>query len=58
VNDFIVFATVAAASLASGRLLSDLGWSAVNYALFPMAALALLLLFFQSVRLREKRRPT
>jgi MFS family permease len=58
VNDFIVFATVAAASLASGRLLSDLGWNAVNYALFPMAALALLLLFFQSVRLREKRRPT
>jgi predicted MFS family arabinose efflux permease len=55
VNDFAIFFTVALASLASGQLLDQLGWNAVNLAVFPMAALALLLLFWQSSPLRAKR---
>ncbi len=45
VNDFCIFLTVALASLSSGRLLAAWGWDAVNYAVFPMAGLAMLLLF-------------
>jgi predicted MFS family arabinose efflux permease len=55
VNDFAIFFTVALASLASGRLLDQLGWNAVNLAVFPMAALALLLLLWQAAPLRAKR---
>jgi len=40
-NDLLVFATTAMASLGAGKLLADLGWNAVNYAVFPMVALAL-----------------
>jgi predicted MFS family arabinose efflux permease len=57
VNDFAIFLTVAIASLVSGRLLDGLGWNAVNFALFPMAALALLLLLWQTAIPRHKRRP-
>jgi hypothetical protein len=39
---------VAVASLLSGRLLAGFGWNAVNYALFPMAALAFLALVWQA----------
>jgi predicted MFS family arabinose efflux permease len=55
VNDFAIFVTVAIASLVSGRLLDGVGWDAVNYALFPMAAIALLLLFWQSTLPRRER---
>jgi predicted MFS family arabinose efflux permease len=48
VNDFAIFITVAIASLLSGRLLAGFGWNAVNYALFPMAALAFLSLIWQA----------
>ena len=41
VNDFCVFATVATASLTSGKLLAAVGWSAVNVAVFPMVGLCL-----------------
>jgi MFS family permease len=41
VNDFCVFATVATASLTSGKLLAFFGWSAVNVAVFPMVGLCL-----------------
>ena len=54
VNDFAIFVTVAIASLVSGRLLDGLGWDAVNYALFPMAAFALVLLFWQSMLPRRE----
>jgi predicted MFS family arabinose efflux permease len=56
VNDFCIFLTVALASLSSGRLLAAWGWDAVNYAVFPMAGLAMLLLFWQFVPARTKRR--
>ncbi len=39
-NDFAIFTTVAATSFLSGLLLEAAGWKAVNYALFPMLALA------------------
>ena len=48
-NDFAVFATVAVASLSSGKLFATIGWDAVNIGLFPMvgvAAIALIWLFF------------
>jgi len=41
-NDFAVFATVAIASLTSGKLFATIGWEAVNIALFPMVAVAVL----------------
>lgn len=40
-NDFLVFTTTALASLGAGKLLAISGWNAVNYAVFPMVALAL-----------------
>jgi len=58
VNDFAIFATVATASLTSGKLLDSLGWNAVNYAVFPMVAVALglLLWYSRSPRMRESTR--
>lgn len=50
-NDFAIFATVAIASLTSGKLYTSIGWNAVNMALFPMvtiATLALIWLFFNA----------
>jgi MFS family permease len=43
-NDFTIFATVAVASLTSGKLLDWFGWGAVNIAVFPAVALALVML--------------
>jgi predicted MFS family arabinose efflux permease len=55
VNDFCIFLTVALASLSSGRLLDQWGWDAVNYAVFPMAGLAMLLLLWQVLPAARKR---
>lgn len=43
-NDLMVFCTNALASLAAGMLLAGSGWNAVNYAVFPMVALALVMI--------------
>jgi MFS family permease len=43
-NDFLVFGTMAAGSFASGQLLTNLGWGAVNGVVFPPVALALMVL--------------
>jgi predicted MFS family arabinose efflux permease len=43
-NDFCISATMAVGSLSSGKLLSALGWDAVNVAVLPMALLALALI--------------
>ncbi len=53
VNDFCVFATVATASLTSGKLLDAIGWNAVNMALFPMVGLCLLALAWLSLNTRR-----
>jgi MFS family permease len=43
-NDFMIFATTALASLSAGKLLSAFGWEGVNYAVFPMVILALVMI--------------
>lgn len=45
-NDLLIFCTTAAASLSAGKLLAGFGWDAVNYAVFPMAALGLALIWW------------
>lgn len=46
-NDFAVAATVAVASLTSGRLFDSLGWNGVIVAMFPAVAVALAFLAWQ-----------
>ncbi|MCY1295685.1 Riboflavin transporter RfnT [compost metagenome] len=48
-NDFLVFGTVALASLLSGPILDTSGWSTINTAVFPVVALVLVPLLW-SVR--------
>jgi MFS family permease len=54
VNDFMVFATVATASLTSGKLLDAVGWSAVNMALFPMVGLCILAVAWLGLKGRNR----
>lgn len=49
-NDFIIFGTMAVASFASGQLLANGGWNAVNYVVFPAAAVGLAALVWRNVR--------
>lgn len=42
-NDFLIFGTVATASLLSGQLQERIGWEAVNYVALPMFALVIVL---------------
>lgn len=46
-NDFVVFGSVAAASLSSGHLLNTGGWDTVNWLVLPAVAVALALLMWQ-----------
>lgn len=57
VNDFAVFATVAVASLTSGKLFSSIGWNAVNMALFPMVAVAVAALVWLHFHAGSKHSP-
>ena len=43
-NDFLVFTTTAITSLLAGKLLAWFGWEGVNYAVFPMVLLALVMI--------------
>lgn len=45
-NDFIIFGTMAVGSFASGQMLAGGGWSMVNWIVFPLAATALVSLFW------------
>ncbi len=47
-NDFIIFGTMAVASFASGQLLANGGWNAVNYVVFPAAAVGLAALMWRA----------
>ena len=51
-NDFLVFGTTALTSLSAGKLLAWFGWSAVNYAVFPMVALALAMIVWLALQRR------
>jgi MFS family permease len=55
-NDFLVFGMMAVGSFASGQLLANYGWSAVNMVVFPPVLLGLAMLAFASfVRRRRSR---
>lgn len=54
-NDFLIFGTMAIGSFASGFILAMFGWVAVNAAMFPPIAIAVVLLLWL-VR-RERRQP-
>jgi predicted MFS family arabinose efflux permease len=49
-NDFLVFGTMAVGSFASGQLLADFGWSAVNAVVFPVVLAAGALLVWGAAR--------
>jgi hypothetical protein len=52
-NDFSVFSFVAFTSYLSGRLLSDVGWSGLNIALFPCIGVAILLILALTILRRR-----
>jgi MFS family permease len=54
-NDFLVFGTMALGSFASGQLLANYGWSAVNIVVFPPVLLGLAVLTFASFAKRRRR---
>ncbi len=43
-NDLLVFGTTAITSLSAGKLLAWFGWDGVNYAVFPMVVLSLVMI--------------
>ncbi|MEO8668693.1 MAG: MFS transporter [Bauldia sp.] len=43
-NDFLVFGSVAVASLSSGKLLNSLGWDWINWIMLPVVAICLVTL--------------
>ena len=49
-NDLLVFGTTAIASLSAGKLLDSFGWDSVNYAVFPMVAVALAMILWLVTR--------
>ncbi|MFD0915605.1 MFS transporter [Pseudahrensia aquimaris] len=49
-NDFILFSTVAFASLMSGKTLNAYGWEAINWIVFPVVTLCLLSLLWLHLR--------
>jgi MFS family permease len=51
-NDFLTFTVTALASLGAGKLLAISGWNAVNYAVFPMVAVALAMIIWLTVNNR------
>jgi predicted MFS family arabinose efflux permease len=51
-NDFLVFGSVALASLSSGKMLNSGGWEIVNWIVFPVIAVAMGLVIAQA-RLRK-----
>jgi MFS family permease len=53
-NDLLVFATTALASLGAGTLLANLGWNAVNFAVFPMVAVALAMIGWLATHPRRR----
>jgi MFS family permease len=54
-NDFLVFGTMALGSFASGQLLANYGWSAVNMVVFPPVLLGLAVLTLASFAKRRRR---
>ena len=55
-NDFMVFGSVAIASLTSGILFQTLGWDSVNITIFPFVAMALALILWLTLWERKEGR--
>jgi MFS family permease len=55
-NDFLVFGTMAVGSFASGQLLANYGWSAVNLVVYPPVLLGLMVLTRASFAKRRRTR--
>ncbi len=53
-NDFLVFAMTAITSLSAGKLLAWFGWNGVNYAVFPMVVVALVMIGWLATHPKEK----
>jgi predicted MFS family arabinose efflux permease len=53
-NDFLVFGSMAIASLASGQVLATLGWTFVNEVFFPVTLLAAAMLLWLTMRERAR----
>lgn len=53
-NDFLVFGSVAAASFASGKLLSVAGWELINLVVFPAVTAVLLMMLWQHWRAKTR----
>ncbi len=57
-NEFILFSFVAAASFSSGGILVASGWTLVNVLVYPVVAIAVLLIGWQAVASRGASRKT
>jgi MFS family permease len=55
-NDFLVFGTMAIGSFASGQLLANYGWNAVNLVVYPPVVLGLIVLTLVSFAKRRAMR--
>ncbi|MEM6763243.1 MAG: MFS transporter, partial [Pseudomonadota bacterium] len=51
-NEFIVFGSVAVASLSSGILFTTVGWTSINIAVLPLIAFPLALVVLSAMRKR------
>ena len=52
-NDFLIFGSMTISSFASGALLAQVGWTAVNAVVFPPVLLAGTLLIWLTLRQRR-----
>ena len=54
INDFIVFSTVAAASLSAGVLQHHFGWQYINYSAVPVLGMILISLFWLNLHMKKQ----
>jgi len=53
-NDFIIFTTVAVASLTAGALQHNLGWQVVNLGVIPLLGIILMSIIWLGIKLRKE----
>lgn len=53
INDFLLFGSVAFASLMAGQTLNNFGWYMLNWIVFPVVAICLILLFWLHLKSPE-----
>ncbi len=56
INDFLLFGSVAFASLMSGQTLNTFGWSMLNWIVFPVVAICLISLVWLQLKSKESAR--